>query len=503
MQSDLQAQCERQPLLPHVHFEAPTLPVKRQQQQLPAHRNNQHNQQHANSIMLSNHLDHTTSDSTSLLAASTSSDSPDSLTKPLSTDSVKAAPALVGAAAGPAALAPYYFRHWICFFLLGLINNIHFVFVLSSAYSLAVSFDALNLIGVISWATVILGMATKIINTAYLLNTSAYLRLLWSTVWAVIGLVMLVFSTRTSFALAIAAICIVGAFSAINESVILAHLRHFSPTLTGAWSAGTGWSGVFGTLGYLLMFSVLDWSNELIYALCVPTLIVYVAAFHYVHVTSDGHIRASEALAATTRQHALTDAGLLPSAAQPASSWTARYSTMWRVFKQVQSPALHLMLVYFLEYVCIVGYASASNPRRSAADIASSDDWWYDNAYEILSLCYQIGVLISRSSISFIQIRRIEWLSILQTVNFFVWLAQAYWHFLPLWAQFLLMVWVGLMGGGMYVNVFYILTRSDGGGVAVAKEDRELAINLVATGYYVGIIGSSLFEIVLAHTLLG
>ena len=456
-------------------------------------------------MLNSNHLD--LSDSTSLLA----SDQSDSFSKPLPTNHTSsattkpAAPggAAAGAAGGPAALAPYYFRHWVCFFLLGLINNLHFVIILSSAYSLAVSFSALDLIGVIQWATVILGMATKILNTMYLLRSSAYLRLLWSTVWAVIGLVLLVIATRTSFALAIVAICIVGAFSAINESVILAHLRHFAPGLTGAWSAGTGWSGVTGTLGYLLMFSVLKWSNEFIYTLCVPTLIVYIGAFHYIHVTSNDYITTTEALTHAHNDAPSTEPQLPhpPHAAQPtstsASAFSAKYANMWRVFKLVWSPATHLALVYFLEYVCIVGYASVSNPRND------DGDWWYDNAYEILNFCYQAGVLVSRSSISFVQIRRIECLSLFQTVNFCVWFAQAYWHFMPLWLQFVLMVWVGLMGGGMYVNVFYLLTRSDGGGVAVEKADRELAINLVSTGYYVGIIGSSLFEILLAHTLLG
>ena len=146
----------------------------------------------------------------------------------------------------------------------------------------------------------------------------------------------------------------------------------------------------------------------------------------------------------------------------------------------------------FLEYVIIVGFASQANPTQPGAG------WWYDNAYEILSFCYQLGVLVSRSSIAVVQVRRIHLLTALQALNFVLWFAQAYAGLLPLWLQFAWMVFVGLMGGAMYVNVFYLLR----GERAIAEEDRELAINVVASVYYIGIISSSLASIVLLNTLL-
>ena len=499
MQSQLQAQRERKPLLAHAQrkllFHSPPTDHTANNARHPHHTSDDSSSpthslvyqqptaaMHNNAVL----LDQSTSDSTSLLPHPHNDLTTTAKTVPLKP--------LIGAAAGPAALAPYYLRHWLCFFVLGIINNFHFVIV-SSAYSLALSFDALSLIGIISWATVILGMAARVVNTLWLLNTSSYLRVMLSCLVAAVGLVMLVLSTRMSFWVAIIAICLIGAYSAMGENVVLGYLRHFSPSLTGAWSAGTGISGVAGTIGYLLMYSVFGWSNELIYALCVPTIIIHVLAFHYIFETSKVHILSTAAASPQSAEGEDALAGL-PHTAAPPSSATSRYQHIWRVFQAVRSPAVHLALVYFLEYVCIVGFAAASNPAKP------DGDWWYNNAYEILSFCYQAGVLVSRSSISFVQIRRIEWLSIAQTVNFFIWFAQAYWHFIPLPMQFILMVWVGLMGGGMYVNVFYLLQRSDGGGVGVETKDKELAINLVATGYYVGIIGSSLFEIILLNTIL-
>ena len=70
-----------------------------------------------------------------------------------------------------------------------------------------------------------------------------------------------------------------------------------------------------------------------------------------------------------------------------------------RVLRAVLSPCLQLSLVYFLEYVVLVGFASKANPHPR------DDDWWAKNAYELLALCYQIGVFFARSSVSIIQIR--------------------------------------------------------------------------------------------------
>ena len=153
---------------------------------------------------------------------------------------------------------------------------------------------------------------------------------------------------------------------------------------------------------------------------------------------------------------------------------------------------LPLPPLQFLEYVIIVGFASQANPTQADAS------WAYRNAYEILSFCYQFGVLISRSSISVVQVHRIEWINVAQGVNFVVWFVQAYSGLMPLWVQFAWMVFVGLMGGAMYVNVFYLLREEK----SIKEDERELAINVVATVYYIGIIASSVVEIILLNTIL-
>lgn len=163
----------------------------------------------------------------------------------------------------------------------------------------------------------------------------------------------------------------------------------------------------------------------------------------------------------------------------------------WRCTKLVSFLITQLGLVYFFEYVSITGAADKANPIDSPV-------WVVANAYKILSFCYQIGVLISRSSLKFIQIRRVEILTILQCFNFILWLLQAKFKFINVWVQFVLMVYVGLLGGASYVNVFYRLLHDDD----IPEEDRELCINLAAIVTTAGITLSSLFTLLIDATFL-
>ena len=60
------------------------------------------------------------------------------------------------------------------------------------------------------------------------------------------------------------------------------------------------------------------------------------------------------------------------------------------------------------------------------------------------------------------------------------------------------MIVVGLLGGAMYVNVFYLLVKEK----RLRRADQEMGINFVAIGINFGIVASSIFEIILFATVL-
>jgi battenin len=136
-------------------------------------------------------------------------------------------------------------------------------FVLSSAAkSIADSFNAGDLIGAIVWANVAMGIGMRFLNTFVLMHTSVSIRIKAAIALSVAGCAGLAFGTLISFWFCLFSVVLVGCFSSLGESVILAYLKDFDPAFMGAWSSGTGMAGVGGTLMYLLMYSGIGMSNR-------------------------------------------------------------------------------------------------------------------------------------------------------------------------------------------------------------------------------------------------
>ena len=171
---------------------------------------------------------------------------------------------------------------------------------------------------------------------------------------------------------------------------------------------------------------------------------------------------------------------------------------------------MNLGLVYFFEYVIQVAGAALANTdddgssgaSSTTTPAASNESNAKKHAFALLALSYQLGVLVSRSSLSFIAIKRIEIMTFLQAINFVWWAVQARWQLFSLSAQIACMVWVGLMGGFMYVNVFALMVRDD----RIPQADREFAINIVAIAINIGIVLASIFDLIavpLVHSARG
>ena len=148
-------------------------------------------------------------------------------------------------------------RNYLAFWCLGMINNLIFCVVISASDDIVNAFDAMSLVGLIAWANVALGMFSRLANT-FLVNTVPVQRRIVATAcFNATGLVTVacsnyVGSTGTAhFWFAILGIAICGCGSAFGESVHLGYLEKFPPHMVGAWSSGTGMSGVLGGLLYL------------------------------------------------------------------------------------------------------------------------------------------------------------------------------------------------------------------------------------------------------------
>lgn len=124
-------------------------------------------------------------------------------------------------------------------------------------------------------------------------------------------------------------------------------------------------------------------------------------------------------------------------------------------------------------YIC--GYASQfMAPFSFECKTEWEENFFVRNSYPITQVCYQVGVFFSRTSLAFFQIPYVGVLSILQLINSIIWFIQAKTLFIGSASSeknevglsfilFVLMLFVGLVGGASYVNCFFlILHRSLG-----------------------------------------
>ncbi|KAK3598100.1 hypothetical protein CHS0354_036083 [Potamilus streckersoni] len=384
-------------------------------------------------------------------------------------------------------------------FILGAINNLPYVIVTSAAKTIADRFEENNLVGLVFGANVALNVVVKVANT-FLLKTSYSARYVANSCLMLIGL----FGVAYAFSFWFALLCIVfvGASSAFGENVALGYLKHFPSKLVNAWSSGTGMAGVLGSGIYIIFGCVVgpggqdqDELSRLIkyaFLLTTPSVVLYLYAYF-------GVIRRPKEKASVQKEENGEREPLFASTndqsdeiqEKPAVTQNLRDTLrkVWTGYKRIAWISFNLAAVYMFEYVA---QGCAAKVRPHTEYNASCPE-----LFAGIALCYQAGVFVSRSSVQLYQIRKIEILTVLQFFNMVLWVMDVHWKFLPTAVLPALMIFVGLLGGASYVNIFYLLLND-----RMYEEDRELLINMAAIFITLGIIMGTAFETLLFSTIL-
>ncbi|OMJ91578.1 hypothetical protein SteCoe_5833 [Stentor coeruleus] len=164
-----------------------------------------------------------------------------------------------------------------------------------------------------------------------------------------------------------------------------------------------------------------------------------------------------------------------------------------KVWKRIWWLGFNLGSVYFLEYCITTGFAD-----RATLKYSGGGSFFKENAFEIIQFCYQIGVLCSRSSLKFFKIERTWILTLLQLANWVIWWLEAEFLFMTEWGEFILIAWVGCMGGLSYVNTGYIVLNSD----IIPKEQKEASMNLCVYMNSLGILLATCFCLILDNFIM-
>lgn len=161
-------------------------------------------------------------------------------------------------------------------------------------------------------------------------------------------------------------------------------------------------------------------------------------------------------------------------------------------FTHVKGPIVNLTLVYFLEYCCLSSFCDRANPP------VENGSYFQKNAVVSLSLAYQIGVFISRSSLKLVKIQRVELITIGQFVIWILYATTAWYHWMAIEYQLVMMFVCGLFGGGSFVNCYYLLLNNQ----TLDKSTREVAIGLMGLLNDLGVLSASVFALMVSNFII-
>uniref|UniRef100_A0A8C7VNZ1 Battenin n=1 Tax=Oncorhynchus mykiss TaxID=8022 RepID=A0A8C7VNZ1_ONCMY len=288
----------------------------------------------------------------------------------------------------------------------------------------------------------------------------------------------LVVSLSSTMWISVLGVIFASVSAGLGELSFLSLTVFFSRDVLGGWGSGTGGAGVAGALLYSgLTQAGLSPRNTLLIMLVVPVAMVISYFFLLVFPPSFPQWKCREVESvrgrdSQSRQPLLDDTDEEEEREKGAEGvFTLPHGLLRFV--------VPLGVVYFAEYFINQGLLELLYFPNFYLSHAEQYRW-----YQTL---YQVGVLVSRSSLCCVKFRRIWALSLLQCVNAVLLLLSVYYQFLPsAWLVFVIVLYEGLLGGAAYVNTFYFISKETG------DRQREFAMVAASVGDSLGIAVSGL-----------
>lgn len=357
------------------------------------------------------------------------------------------------------------------FWTFGLVNNVLYVVILSAAVDLV---GPQTPKAVVLLADVLPSFLIKLAAPFFVHKLPYNRRIHILVVLSVIG--MLSVALLPPLWLKICGIVLASFSSGLGEVTFLQLTHFFDSTALQGWSSGTGGAGLVGAGLFMLLTTVLSASVKTTLTLFGLFPLAFLVVYYYVLPPTD----VSPGASATDYDRVLdSESGHH----QQTGFDRSKLPTIERLKPLVIPYMLPLFLVYFSEYTINQGVSPTllfpleELPFRQYRDV-----------YVTYGTLYQLGVFISRSSASFVRIRRIMVPSVLQFFNLAICIAQAMRPVIPnVWLMFLLIFYEGLLGGAAYVNTFMLVSEQ--------SVDREFALGSVGMSDSGGIVLAGLVSL--------
>ena len=186
------------------------------------------------------------------------------------------------------------YQLFILFFLLGIINHLGTILVMTGGRLLAYELEMKDYVTIYTSVATIFSVFTRIINSKICIKVSYKKRVVFICFWMMFGYLSM-FAVLTlhetileennvlCFILSFIPCFFLGSSYAFGESAMLAYLRLFPKTLIAGWSSGTGLSGIISGGLNLLSQLLNGLSLKYLYLLLTPVGLLYLIFFMWTY----------------------------------------------------------------------------------------------------------------------------------------------------------------------------------------------------------------------------
>ena len=441
---------------------------------------------------------------------------------------------------------PYISRKkliYCCFIFMGLVNNLGYFLIVTSAQQFASKLNNDTLIAFYPLALILFNFISGLINSKFCITISYFKRVLGLSIYFCLGYLFLFtiltiidntndFNNNLAFFLTLIPAVIMGTGQAFGEATFLGYIRTFPEDYVSGWSSGTGFAGVFGA-SLSLIFKLINENFDLknLYLIISPITILFFFAFYITfkikkniddknsstsekedkdnenkdnednkdndnedNEENNGVIEGRESLPERLSDLINNKKNIATDVSKNKKMSIENFIV---TFKYGKRYILNMFIVFYLEYTVCSGLCE----RANYFGYIDSKNMFFEKAqYETFLLCYQIGVVISRSSLFiFKYLTFIELLNIFQLVNFIFWFIEAKINIISnQWLCFATLIFLGLCGGGVYVGCYYFILNDN----KIPPENKELCLNICTIFVDSGILLSSITCVILDNTIM-
>lgn len=374
----------------------------------------------------------------------------------------------------------------IAFWILGMCNNYIYVIMLSAAHDIITKVESDQELehnvtttpaptvegrscttltaGAILLADILPTLAVKLICP--FLPFYVHFRLVVAIATGILSLVLV--ATSDSMIMAIVGVCFASFNSGLGEITLLAYSTHFVLHAIAGWSSGTGGAGLAGSFAYAGMTEGgLSPPMALYVSIIIPLLMAVAFWIILKHPKKEKNFFSS-------------GDSLNPS--ETRITIVALRKTLIEklcFIPQILPFMIPVGLVYYFEYLINSGLFDKIVFTNTTMTKASQFRWY--------NAMYQVGVFVSRSSVTWVHFKRIWMMSVLQALNVILFTFEALYGFIPnVWIMFVIIFWEGLLGGAAYVNTFYNMSYM------VRKDQRLFALSIASVADTFGIVFAGL-----------